>query len=225
MSNFLHKFFLTSACFIVTIGFLAGYGIAIASDEDIERESEEFSPSQRVVLFDLGNTLEVNDALLPGAKSALTQISNATDNNGTRFILALASDFTMPNSPQDIPSIKRQYYKIIKNLDIISFFEPREERITLSTEVGVLKPSQKFFEVALAKIGKETLFKDAIFITENRDHVQAVRRFGMGAIHFKAPGQSEGEVDNLLEVLPLIIKHFADSIDSRREKDDHPSGI
>ena len=158
----------------------------------------------RIVLFDLGDTLEKEGRLLPGAAKTLQAIQGMRDASGQAPALALISDFLMPDSSSQIPALQQQYYKILDQLGISRFFRPLSRRVTLSSEVGVRKPDQKIFNTAIKKIDKRLGFQDAIFITENLPHIVAARHLGMTAIHFKGPTQATGEVDQLLELIPLI---------------------
>jgi len=158
----------------------------------------------RVVLFDLGNTLEHQGTLLPGALEVLGVVRAMRDAGGSQVALALASDFDMPANPSRIPSIRRQYLEIIERLGIRPFFEPVEERVTLSTEVGVFKPDRRIFQAVIDKLGGGLRFADIIFVTENRAHVAAARQLGLTAVHFKGPGEATGEVERLSELVPLI---------------------
>src|SRR4051812_37263533 len=105
----------------------------------------------RVVLFDLGNTLEDQDvdALLPGALETLQAIQAMRAPGGEAAALALVSDFDTPDNPDQLPIIRRRYLEILDRLGIRSFFEPVEERVTLSSEVGVFKPDEKIFRAAI----------------------------------------------------------------------------
>lgn len=158
----------------------------------------------RVVLFDLGNTLEHRGALLPGALETLGGIRDTLDPEGRPAVLALASDFDMPASPDCVPEIRRQYFGIIERLGIRTFFEPVERRVTLSTEVGVFKPDRRVFQAVTAKLGGGVTFGDIIFITENGAHVAAARQLGLRAVHFKGPGETDGEAERLPDLLPIV---------------------
>jgi FMN phosphatase YigB (HAD superfamily) len=80
------------------------------------------------------------------------------------------------------------------------------ERVTLSSEVGVFKPDEKIFRTVIEKLDEGLQFGDVIFTTENREHVIEARRLGMRAIHFQGPGQNTGDVDRLVDVIPLVQK-------------------
>jgi hypothetical protein len=158
----------------------------------------------KMVLFDLGNTLESQDVLLPGARETLQAIEAMRDHDGNAVALALVSDFFMPSRPEEIPAIQQRYLDLLDDLGIRSFFEPVDARVTLSTTVGVFKPDRRIFEAVIAHSGLELTFSDIFFITENLEHVEAARRLGMRAVHFRGPGQTTGEVDELLDVTRLI---------------------
>src|SRR5215213_11047034 len=160
----------------------------------------------KVVLFDLGKTLEDQDVLLPGARETLQAIQEMRDPSGKAVALALVSDFDMPDAPEQIPIIRQRYYEILEGLSIRSFFEPVADRVTLSSEVGVFKPDERIFGAVIEKIHEGLRFGDVVFITENRRHVIEARRLGMRAIHFQGPGQNTGDVDRLVDVIPLVQK-------------------
>jgi FMN phosphatase YigB (HAD superfamily) len=149
----------------------------------------------KIVFFDLGDTLETNDVLLPGALATLQDIQSLRDSSGEPAVLGLISDFDGPSE---------EYYAILDLLGIRSFFEPVQTRVTLSVEVGALKPDIKIFRAALDKLGPNLMFENALFVTENPDHVTAARGLGMTAVHFQGPGQTSGDVGQLPDLLPLI---------------------
>src|SRR5262245_60626795 len=124
----------------------------------------------RYVLFDLGDTLEHQDELLPGAREALTAITALHDTDDQPPKLGLISDFTMPTTPSDLPEIEGEYRQIIRNLGIDGFFQPFEKAVTLSSQVGAFKPDRKVFRAALDKFDLAARFRDAIFVTENKAH-------------------------------------------------------
>jgi len=158
----------------------------------------------KAVFFDLGNTLEGSGVLLPGAMETLRRIASLRASDGSSVVLGLVSDFLMAAEPDEIPALQQQYYAILDQLGIRSFFEPVEQRVTLSTEVGVNKPDARIFRAAVDKVQLDGDFGSAMFITENQLHVEAARHLGMQAIHFRGPGQSTGEVGSLEALIPLV---------------------
>ena len=161
----------------------------------------------KVILFDLGNTLEdvEQGGLLPGATETLEAILAMRDANGNTPVLALVSDFgEIPATLDQIQASQREYFGILQDLGILRFFEPVMQRVTLSTEVGAEKPSRRIFQAVIDKIGAGLLFQDVLFITERKSHVNAARDLGMEAIHFKGPGEISGDVTLLLDLIPLV---------------------
>ena len=158
----------------------------------------------RAIFFDLGDTLEHNDVLTPGAKQVLKSLRDMNLPDQQAPALGLISDFDMPRPDDSVEGIKASYVAILDQLDIRQFFEPVSQRVTLSTEVGVFKPDPKIFRTALKRIDADAHFHDAVFITENRQHVNAARELGMHAIHVKGPDQSEGDVQQLADIVPIV---------------------
>lgn len=163
----------------------------------------------KLVLFDLGNTLESGGILLPGARETLEAIA-AGVNGEPAPVLGLLSDFRMPTRPEDVPSIRQEYCELLDDLGIREFFEPVAERVTLSTDVGVYKPDPAMFRSAAAKLRPALDFKDVLFVAENPDHVLAARLLGLVAVHVRGPGQSGGDVDTLPALIPLVREFLQD---------------
>ena len=141
--------------------------------------------------------------LRPGAKQVLKSIRDMNLPDQQAPALGLISDFNMPGSDDSVEGIKASYIAILDQLNIRQFFEPVSTRVTLSTEVGVFKPDPKIFRTALKRIDADAHFHDAVFITENRQHVNAARELGMHAIHVKGADQTEGDVQQLADIVPI----------------------
>jgi FMN phosphatase YigB (HAD superfamily) len=162
----------------------------------------------KMVLFDLGQTLEDvvdgEDVLLPGARETLEAICTMRDANGEAPVLALVSDFgDIPATPAQILASQKAYYKLLEKLGIRSFFEPVAQRVTLSAEAGRAKPDRQIFQAVIEKIPGLHV-GDVLFITEHRGHVEAARHLQMQAIHFRGPGQTTGDVDKLVDLIPHV---------------------
>lgn len=163
----------------------------------------------RIVLFDLGRTLEYNDVLLPGAVQTLEAISGLRDMDGQPVAMGLVSDFDMPQTPADVLAIRQSYVAILDGLGIRPFFEPADRCVTLSTDVGVFKPDERVFRAALDRFAPGLPFSAALFVTENSEHVGAARALGMRGIHFKGPGQTTGDIAQLLDLIPVVEEFLA----------------
>jgi FMN phosphatase YigB (HAD superfamily) len=158
----------------------------------------------KVVLFDLGDTLEHQDTLFPGAVETLTTISQMRDKDHQPVRMGLVSDFDMPESPVEIPAIRQRYLAILDNLGIRGFFEPVDVGVTLSTEVGVHKPDPRMFRAALDKFGPGLAFESAMFVTENQGHALMARSLGMRAVHLAPTPGASGDITALIDLIPLV---------------------
>lgn len=158
----------------------------------------------RVVLFDLGDTLEHDGALLPGARETLTALAKMRDDKDQAPVVALVSDYYSATTPAELDAHRQSYYKILAELGLDSFFTPLPARVTLSTEVGVQKPDEKIFRVALDKIQPQFPFSHAVFVTENDKHVEAARKLGMAAIRVAGPSENNSTAPRLDELLPQL---------------------
>jgi beta-phosphoglucomutase-like phosphatase (HAD superfamily) len=156
----------------------------------------------RVVLFDLGDTLEHEGALLTGARETLSALATMRDDKGRAPVVALVSDYYPADTPAQVDAYRKRYYKVLSDLGIDQFFTPLPAHVTLSTEVGVEKPNQKIFRAALDKIQPQLPFTHAVFITENDSHVEAARKLGMAAI--RVAGPTESGAPRLDELLPQL---------------------
>ena len=109
----------------------------------------------KVILFDLGNTLEDQNQnkLLPGALETLRALEAVTDSEGQSPVQALISDFgEIPATPEQIRASEQEYEAILEDLGFTHFFTPTRERVTLSAQVGAFKPDKKIFEAPIAKM-------------------------------------------------------------------------
>jgi FMN phosphatase YigB (HAD superfamily) len=152
----------------------------------------------KIILFDLGNTLEHvvqnKHVLMPDAVELLSAVKDMLDHNGDRPVLSLVSDF---------PDPAEKYYAILHDLTLDVFFEPLKERVTLSSEVGVMKPDEKIFRAAIDKIQSGLPYQNVLFITEDKEHTIQARRLGMMTIRLKHE-EEYAEVNKLIEMVPLI---------------------
>ena len=65
----------------------------------------------------------------------------------------------------------------------------------------------------MRKIDIALTFQDALFITERKSHVTAARALGMQAVHFKGPGEVTGDIEQLVDLIP-IVQEFVGSGDT-----------
>ncbi|WP_437826590.1 HAD family hydrolase [Sorangium sp. So ce1153] len=144
-----------------------------------------------VLLLDLGGTLEHGGVVLPDAAGALDVISGFRTSSGQRLPMALVSDFTMPApgaGSDEIERLFRDHVDMLSHLGLASYFQPPEQRITLSTQAGVRKPHRAVFELALERLGVAPRLDACLFVTESAEHVGACRALGMHALRFGPDG-------------------------------------
>lgn len=167
-----------------------------------QRTGERTRSALRLILFDLGETLESRDRLRPGALSTLHAIQQL----GDQVHLALLSDVEQPRSARDESRIRREYEVLLGRLGIRAFFEPTSRWVTLSSEVGAFKPDPATFRRAMSKAGADLGFADVMFITENPAHVRRARELGMRAVQVSPPGgpAAGADVDRLVELVGVV---------------------
>jgi hypothetical protein len=151
---------------------------------------DETSAMIRALLLDLGDTLidsRHDNKVFPGVRDVLEVLEKFETEDRTPLVLCLVSDFTMPD-PRTEAAIAAAFADYLQRLDqtgLRSFFEPVDERITLSTHVGFNKPDARVFEAALKRAKVKAPVTEAMFITENSGHVAACRtRLHMTALQF-----------------------------------------
>ena len=161
----------------------------------------------KVILFDLGNTLEDTrrEVLVRGALQTLRTVRDMRDASGAAPTLALVSDFGETDAtPAQLLATQAEYYALLEHYGIRGFFEPVAKRVILSAEVGFEKPTPEIFQAVIDRIDPSLRFRDIFFVTELLPHVVAARTLGMRAAHFNGPGQTAGEVKRLTDLIPLV---------------------
>lgn len=157
-----------------------------------------------VIMFDLGNTLEREGEVVPGAREMLLDVRAMLDGQGDAPVSVLVSDFTMPGTSAEIPALKQQYYDIVEKLGLGDIFKPFDSRVTLSTEVGAFKPDARIFRRAIDKVSFNMPFGRSVFLTENQEHVVAARQLQIAALQLKTPGHPGGDVDNIVGFASIV---------------------
>ena len=158
----------------------------------------------RLIVFDLGNTLERRGKPREGAKALLGTLASSRDGEGHLAELALVSDYGLAASASDAVRQRKEYLAELRGLGLARYFRPADRRVTLSSDVGVVKPDPRLFRAAVDKVERGLPYQHVIFVTENAAHVGAARELGMLAVQVSAPGQTGGEVDSLPELLPVL---------------------
>lgn len=75
-------------------------------------------------------------------------------------------------------------------------FDDAFHHMTISAEVGVTKPSAKIFEFALEQL--QVKAKEAVFVDDVLDNIEACEKLGMKGIHFNNPESTLKQLKALL---------------------------
>jgi putative hydrolase of the HAD superfamily len=70
------------------------------------------------------------------------------------------------------------------------------QHVVISSEVGVVKPDERIYRLALEGLGVAA--REAVFIDDFQHNVEGARRVGMWAIQFRSPEQALQELRELL---------------------------
>jgi FMN phosphatase YigB (HAD superfamily) len=168
----------------------------------------------KLIMFDLGETLVGADRRpFPHVREALTALNDFRNSDDAPLKSCLVSDFTMvppPPTPEKVRPLFEEYLGILDGTGLREFFEPVDERVTLSTLAGVAKPDRAIFELALQRLRSAARLQECLFITENADHIRAARQtLGMATLQFKAPGVTKFDFDDWSKA-PALIAHLVD---------------
>ena len=163
----------------------------------------------RMLMLDLGGTLVHGDQALPGSRDALRRLQEFETALGQPLEICLVSDFHLASPVDDGAEIERlfgEYLLLLERFGLRGFFEPVAERVTLSTHAGVMKPDRRVFETAIKRLGIEAGLGEALFITENPEHIAACRELGMKTLQFHPDPEEEADFHHWDEAVVLVSK-------------------
>jgi epoxide hydrolase-like predicted phosphatase len=75
-------------------------------------------------------------------------------------------------------------------------FDDAFDAMTISAEIGVMKPDARIYQIALEKLGVAP--SESVFVDDFPENVAAALALGMQAIHFVQPEQALQELNQLL---------------------------
>ena len=165
----------------------------------------------RVVMLDLGMTLiDAQQRPFAHVPEALAAIAGFKAADGKLLRSCLVSDFTMaepPNAAQKASALFQQYLTVLAATGLQPFFEPVQQRVTLSTQGGALKPARAVFETALRRLRVKATLAECLFITENAAHIRAARtQLQMQTLRFRPGGQTATAFGDWSQA-PALIAH------------------
>lgn len=148
----------------------------------------------RLVLFDLGGTLVRDGELFPHVVAAIEATAQFETEDGEPLVSCLLSDYYLAEPVDDADAIEarfQEYLSVLENLCLREWFEPVDERVTLSTHAGALKPDRNLFELAVARTQIEATLEECLFITEDHGHIEAARALGITTLTFDPDPESD----------------------------------
>ena len=134
-----------------------------------------------------GDTLFKDDRVFPHVPQALEVISRFETQGKPSLVLSLVSNYEMPAAPatpRKINAIFNQYVAPLDELGLKEFFEPVEQRVTLSTHAGVLIPDAGFFKKAIQRLRLRIGLDACLFVGNDAKQVKACSSLGMTALLF-----------------------------------------
>jgi FMN phosphatase YigB (HAD superfamily) len=152
-------------------------------------------PVSSALLFDLGETLIHDGAVLPGVFAMLDLARSLTLATGEPLPLGLVSDYTEPvhgDDEAERQALFEEYLGIVRGLELLAYFSPPEQHVTLSFQAGARKPDARVFVYALQRLGCEPVLDRCVYVTEDAGHVAACRALGMRALRFGPGGDIRG---------------------------------
>lgn len=158
----------------------------------------------KLVLLALGDALEVDGVLRPGALETLRGIADLRVGGRPAAVLGLLSDVDVPAAAEDLPTVRQRHHALLEQLGIRHLFEPLADRLTLAAEVGVRTPAPAVFRAAVARAEPGLTFGEVLFVSGDRGHVLAARRLGLRATEVGVPGRPGGGVPDLPGLLPVV---------------------
>ncbi|UVO27849.1 hypothetical protein [Bradyrhizobium arachidis] len=135
----------------------------------------------KALLLDLGDTLidthKTPPAPFPGVEDALGVLKTLETADHKPLVMCLVSDFTMPEprTPEAIAAAFADYLRELDKTHLRRFFEPVDERVTLSTHAGQRKPAAIVFKMALERAKVHGTLRNTLLITENAEHIRVCR--------------------------------------------------
>ena len=104
---------------------------------------------------------------------------------GNNEIIDLLNELHERSVPMAIVSTNSTVaYAACRKFETVRLFEDWKAPIILSHEVGVTKPNEKIFRLALEALGCEA--KDAAFIDDITENIEAAKNLGMAGIEYNA---------------------------------------
>ena len=132
------------------------------------------------------------------------RLSELTGRSVTRE--ELSANSTIDSAVIELAETLKQHYKtaLLSNAPSVRIrailaehnLERLFDEIVVSSEVGLVKPSEEIFHLTLARLGVEA--REAIFVDDNVKHTQAAQKLGIQSIQFLSAQQLKQDLAALL---------------------------
>ncbi len=167
----------------------------------------------RTLMLDVGDTLVKDDEALPFVKQSLAALQTFQIQDGSPLSICLVSDFKLaqPFTPQRVDEVFHDFLQLLAEFGLSGFFDPAQEKITLSTHANAFKPDRQVFELALQRLNRTHPLEESLFITENETHIEKCRTFGMKTLTFGAEDPEVGFDDWSVGLFLIADRLAADS--------------
>lgn len=138
-------------------------------------------------------------------KEFLTRIAQRTGESPERVSEAYQAEKIDMRVMDLVDQLHKSYKTAIITNAHYDFFEPMVKRtkldkffdhIAVSSELGVIKPDQRIFELTLLELGVKP--SEAVFIDDIQRYCEAAQRLGMQAIWYQDFPQMKTELETLL---------------------------
>lgn len=142
----------------------------------------------KVAFFDVGDTLIHGGQPMPGVIDALQIISKLKPGGDEPLLMGIVSNYLMPSPPvteETILALELQYRTtVLEPNGLAELFKPFDSKVTISSRAGVSKPARAIFETALARLGSTATLAECLFVTEEDNHLEEAKEYGMLPVKF-----------------------------------------
>jgi epoxide hydrolase-like predicted phosphatase len=105
-------------------------------------------------------------------------------------------DFLRSVKPKVKTGVISNAWSGLRNYIMREKFDDAFHHMVISAEVGVAKPDPKIYQIALEQL--QVKAKEAVFVDDVLENIEACQQVGMQGIHFKDAGQAIQEIKKLL---------------------------
>ncbi len=115
---------------------------------------------------------------------------------GDQLDTALVDYIRALHDPYRTALLSNAFSDLRKAIDEVWQIQDAFDEIIISAEVGMTKPDQRIYRLALERVGVEP--QEAVFIDDFRHNIKGAREAGLHAIHFQDPHQTRSDLEQLL---------------------------